>query len=390
MIKVIKHPELFNFVGDPILFELQTDNLQPIIASIHVGSDEIPLSCYPHGSQSPYTAELDVSGVLEPYFDRNSSINGDQIIISELTNFVLDCHIKIDNIDYPLKVIHGGTSHLLLNEFDEYNYDYFSYRLNNPERQILFTTRTNGPHISLRESEIFPFVFLHPGKPITFESEGGHELTTQALSQGTACLMDINTLRKTFYELYEESPLHISVLIDTSFSFDISITPSTPSENSHIIRFRNSLGGFEDIEMTGDLTFSPEFLDENLYLSKNKIARYEEYRDRIGMKYIYGLNSGYKSVAESFHILDMLGSDLCFIIFPDKSIKRCTVTPSDDIDINLPLITPSSIQMDVRLVDEGLFYSPPINLDRPGAWILETGIWNDFNRWKDNKYWIDN
>lgn len=390
MIKIVKQPGKYSLVGNSVLFEIETDSPDPVNVFIEINGHTIHLTAYPYPYNLSYLAEIDISDILKAQFDQDASIPDDNIIVSALSDFALNYSVTIGSTKLQLQAINGGISDQLASVLAEYGMNAFSYRLDSIDRSFLFTTRTNSPNIVLKESEVFPFVFLHPGKTISFKTANNRVITTPAMQKGTACLMDINTLRKTFYDLYKEISSYFQVLVEGSYTFDITLTPNRISENRHLLRFRNSLGGFEQLEITGRSYLTPEISEDYSWQTLNKRRVFEARKERNDITHKLTMESGYKTSEELFFLFDILSSELVYLIRPDQSIQRCFVKASSDMKIPYPVLTPQSITLEITPIIREKFYSSVVDFAAPGAWILETGFWNDFARWKDNKSWKDN
>lgn len=387
MIEIKRHPSKYCFAGDPMIFEVESTTTDVINIGLTVNGETYKFTRYPFGNEAPYKTDIDISSLLASLFKKDPGITAYQIMVVELEDFMLDVNVNIETESFDLHVINGGTNKGILKELSLIGHDLFSFRLLDPTKQFLFTTRTHSQHITLKESELFPFAFIHPGKAITFKAISGKTISVPALASGTTCLMDFNTVRETFWKLYNEIPSYIEVSVDNAYAFDLTITPSKISESSQLLRFKNSLGIFENIEITGAAYFIPELSKTENHLTLNENSVYEAARDRVSMTEIYKISTGYKSTDELHHILDLLSSDLCYIIFQDQRVRKCIVTAADDVKIKLPIVTPTALQLNVQLVAEDPFYTPSLGINYKKPWFLETRIWNDINSWKDNKDW---
>lgn len=388
MIKVTKYPAEYSFVGNPMIIDIDTDTPEQIVVEISARGKTIPLADYPYKQEIGYHVSVDIKDVLSSFFDKDSNIYGDTIVIAELEDFLLEYTIKIDNIEKSFFAIDGGVSNHSISTLLEYGEDMFSYRLMNPERSILFSTRTNSPYLTLKETELFPFVFIHPGKSISFVTASANVITTPAMKKGIACLMDINSLRKMFYELYNEIPSYIEIQIEGSSSTYLTLIPSILTEDKYLIRFKNSPGGYEQIEVTGKGDLVPEFSDESIYQQYNSNHIFTQKRSRVEMQEVIKIQTGYKTQDELYFLLDMIASERAYFIYSDGSIFECMIS-CESPKIPLRVTTPQSLELKITKNTKSSYYSPKIDLARPGAWILETSFWNDFHGWKDNKNWID-
>lgn len=383
MIEVVKQPPKYCLVGNPVLIELKSDSGLSIPYSVQYGDKKVDLTAYPHKSVGGYFAKSDISDVLKSFFDEGLPIYGETISIAEYPEFIRRCSVTVDGKIFEVNAIDGGVSDDAMLELNETNDTMFSYRLMNAERSLLFTTRTNSPNLSLRESELFPFVFLHPGKAITFLSSSGNALAEKALPAGTPCLIDLAYVRKTFLEVHNELPAYIEIQVDGADSTYVTITKSEFSENLCWIVFKNSLGGYECIEITGKTTYTPELGESNSHQKYGDSGIFTRGRSRLTKQDIITVNSGYKNQQELDHMMDMLTTDKAYLVYPNKRIIE-VIPVAENPKYDTRITTSTSIEFKLERVTTNKFHSPAIDLARPGAWIWD-GIWDDYAYWFDGK-----
>lgn len=388
MIEVIRQPSAYCLVGNPVIFELSSDQSKSIAIEVKYADRTIQLNAYPYRIGDAYHAQVDLSDVLKSFFDDGLPIYGETIAIAEYPDFIRKCTVTIDNKSYELNTIDGGVSDDALIELDETGDNMFSYRLLNAERSLLFTTRTNSPTISLRESELFPFVFLHPGKAITFLSSSGNAIAEKALPAGTPCLMDLAYVRQTFFAIYDELPDYLEIQVDGADSTYVNITESTYSENMLWLVFKNSLGGYESIEITGKGIYTPEFGESTPFQRLDKSGIFTQIRNRLTKQKIITIQTGYKNQSELNFLMDMLATDKAYLVYPDKKIMS-VIPEAENPKYDIRITSPTSLEVKLRAVSVNKFHSPSIDLAKPGAWVWD-GIWDDYARWWDGKQILDN
>ena len=178
--------------------------------------------------------------------------------------------------------------------------------------------------------------------------------------------MDFETLRNMFVSLFNELPSFISVLIDGKSFFNVTITPAQIAEEHVILRFKNSLGAYEQIEVTGAAVRTSQFSEENTWLTPHRDGYYEELRDRLTTKEGVTVQTGYKSKDELAFIKDLLKSDEIYYIDPEaiynQKSNRCHVT-TEKYEYTKRNASPESIPLKIRFVTEETFESPDIILD---------------------------
>lgn len=234
-------PPLHSFAENPMIIEVETN--EPINITVITPNIVKAIKAYPGGGIAKVDIrELVKSDLAIPLYTRRSSIVSD---IDEYIEYEYAI-LELGNIVEIRKAFYGGVSTKMRKQLYEHNLDIFSYRLNNHTRQFMFTTRTNGRHITIGEKELTDLKFIHPGKSVAFVSDRGRMVITPAMPAGTICSFSIAELRKQIYTLYKEISSFFSVLVDHSYIFDISITKS--AVDTDCLVFLNSLGCYEKIE----------------------------------------------------------------------------------------------------------------------------------------------
>ena len=365
-ITVTKFPNIYSFLGNSIAFELLTDVNDLIDVEIISAGISKFAAFYPFRKGSQYQVRMNLSDYLS--FDTESTIP-EGYIISPLSGFCLPYQIKIGSgYIFDGFVFRGGISNYAFKILSENGYDIFTYRLASYSDQFLFTTRTNLKEIRLKETELYPFVFIHPGLSIVFRSELGNEITTAAQPAGTICVMDIK-------EVLAQMPAgtkRINICPGGNYSFHFVIEPGKISEEKYLIRFRNSLSAFEIVEVTGRAMHAPEFGEENTCNVLTDFDCYEERRSRLKTKRIIEVETGHKDRRELPFILDLIKSDESYFIYPDRTSFRCIVS-ADDVKFKHMMTEPTSFLLTVKEVIEEDFSTPPFEFTTDDA-----GIFDDF------------
>lgn len=362
MIQIVKQPEQFSFSGNPIRFDLQCDSLDEIVVALNVAGRVFNYSVLPFGTTAPYSASVDVSKELKSYFSA-FTVPEDQLF-AVIDNFRLDYAVTITQglsaVDYSGYAINGGVNSILANQLKQLGTDMFGYRLRNPVHNFLFTTRTNSRRISIRETELYPFVFISSGEVISIASPTMEVVTVPSVPMGQVCILNFALVRKLFFDLYGELPAAFIVYQSRDYAFDITLLPNKISEDFYRIRFKNSLGAYEVIEITGTANRSIEFVDAYEYNVLIDRSFYEKRRDRLTAKESISEETGYKSQQELAFVQDMIMSDETYFIYPDGRVMKCNVTAEK---YNLPLNqrVPTSIALKIEFVVDEKYYLPELD-----------------------------
>ena len=312
MIKITKYPNDYCFTGNPVVFEALTDTQDAIAVEIAMAGKIQHATYYPFRiAENSFKVSMNLSDYLR--FENKIDISESEII-SVIQGFVLPFEVKIGT-DYIFNenALRGGISNQAFRKLEENGWDIFTYRLASSFDQFLFTTRTNGKEIRIKETELYPFVFRHPGLPIVFRSESGEQISTPEQDVGTFCSMNIRSV----LERLPAGTRRIEVCPDGEYSFHFTLLPGKLSEEKYLLRFRNSLGAFEMLEVTGKAMHNPTFSEENIWDTLTDFGFYEERRSRVKSRSAIEVETGYKERDEFTFILDMIQSDEINFIHPE-------------------------------------------------------------------------
>lgn len=391
-----KYPDKYSFAGNPICFKIEADSDldQQLLIEVY-GESVIVLERRPYKKGDLFYSEFEISDILLTYFEDITITEGQ--VLTPIDKFIIKYKLIFfqDNISittFEGIAINGGINSKNIQMLSSLQLTMFDYRLNNYKNQFLFTTRTNSKQFILKQSELFPFLFIHPGKLITFVTSGGKMIIPEMYSVGIIAALDINALRKMFFELYHILPSYFAVMVDNEFSFDISLLPSQISEEKYFLLFKNSLGGYEKVEVTGKGNDTVEFQDEDVWKSINEADVMEDHRSRLISKSGISVEAGYKNKEELSFLLDLIKSDEVYFIDPAEPVgvlpERCLIT-TDKFNVPRRITSPQSIALKLAFVHEDQFESPRIvfesgqsvfqNITRPGApeWDGDGFIYGD-------------
>ena len=366
-------------IGNPIVIALSTISQTAINCEVKIAGSVIYESIYLPVGTDLYDAFISLADVIEPYFLESEISDPDQIV-SELLNFKLPVEVTFtqeeSTLTHSFDVYKGGITKKSFRLLDENGYDIFTFRLKNYFSQFLFTTRTNKKGICIRETELAPFAFIHPGSTIDFISDTGTTISSAAKAAGTVCVMDI---AKIFSQMPEDTK-RINVAPGGEYAFHFNIYPGQLSDEKYMIRFKNSMGYFELIEVVGKAMYDPEFLEESSYNTITEYDFYEERRKRTETRNYIDVETGYKNRDELPFILDMIKSDEIYFIHPDGISFRCYVT-TDQAQFRNRMVEPTSFNLRIREVADEELSTPEITMEElmADAGIFDETFSEEFN-----------
>lgn len=230
-----------------------------------------------------------------------------------------------------LLAIPGGVSRQNFRRFANLGRDAFASRFLNPKGNFFLTTRTSGWRVSMKETELYPLYFLNNPQATQLdivEKVSGKSLSFRCLSRGVSAL-DVDALRRRFMERYMVLPNIFDVYITGALSCRIVVEMADISKERYRVKFRNSLGVFEIMELTGELTVSPEYEDADEAAFKRLDPVTGDFfteRERVERRRAITVQTGVKHPDEISFLMDMIASDEVYLL--DLSALPVKVIPS--------------------------------------------------------------
>lgn len=233
----------------------------------------------------------------------------------------------------------GGISRQNFRQLVSLGTDIFNSRFLNYEGNFFLTTRTHGWRIIMKETEIYPLYFLNKLRPLDIsvkECVSDRTLTFENITTGVWSL-DIDGLRRQFMNDHKVIANIFDIYVSDVFSCRIVVECSDLSKERYRIKFRNSLGVFEIIELSGEISITPEYPEaENAVFKRydSVAGNYYSDRGRVERKQSITLNTGIKRPEEVCFIMDMIGSEEVYLL--DLTPLPIKVIPSVDEFIYKP------------------------------------------------------
>lgn len=319
--------------------------------------------------------EIDLSEILDAYvsyFPEPPEDNENPVIEIEDAG-ELSCRqcfvvAEYDSLESEgnFTVIPGGVSKQNYKRLLTTGQDAFTARFLNFKNNFFLTTRTAGWRVILKETELYPLYFLvsQQEEQITaIETITRTELTFDRLYPGVYAL-DINALRRRFMSENRVIPNVFDIYMAGVFSCRIVVERSDISKDRYRLKFRNSLGVFEIIELTGELSITPDYsaAEEATFKRYDSITGdFYTDRERVERKQSITVETGVKRPDEVRFLMDMIGSDEVYLLdltpFPLKvipSVEEFTYKPRPDTPEKFTLkleISDSEINIMQEIID---------------------------------------
>lgn len=281
---------------------------------------------------------VDLSEILDAYvsfFPEPPEDNSDPLVMIEdaeelaCREFTAAFEFAGEETEFSCTVIPGGISRQNFRRMVSTGQDIFSARFLNPENNFFLTTRTAGWRIVMKETELYPLYFFvteSAGEMSVKELATGSVLTFADLAPGVYAL-DIDALRRRFMSSKGIIPNLFDISMGGLFSCRIVVERAAMSRDRYRLKFRNSLGVYEIIELTGPMSVSPDYSEagEASFMRHDPVAGgFFSDRERVERRMSVTVETGVKRPDEVRFLMDMLGSEDVYLLgfgqYPVKAI----------------------------------------------------------------------
>ncbi len=251
-------------------------------------------------------------------------------------------------------VVPGGISNQNFRRLSLAGKDVFTSRLFNPANNFFLTTRTADWQIVMKETELYPLYFFVQQnlETIDVKNSTGSVIAFDSIPRGVYAL-DIDALRRRFVDEYDELTSVFDIYMAGVHSCRIVVERSMPQKERYRLKFRNSLGVFEIIELSGELAFSPDYSasEEAVFKRYDTItgSLYSE-RERVERTQSIQVETGNKRPDEIRFLMDMIGSEEVYLL--DCGAMPIKVIPSvEEMKYKHRQDSPESFTLNLEICD---------------------------------------
>ena len=319
------------------------------------------------------TFTVNISEVLRGRFKNvgtwNTSATGYPYLLTPTNaqDNVLACSVIVSDTDGTtwskgFTAVRGGVPKRLFRQLQAANTTFFAKK-NASNGNNFFTVRSNGWRISMKETELSePLMFFMPttgtGTLYVKSPDGTMSMELSGMP-GNMYGLNIAAIRGYFWDEYDTLCNVFYVYNERESDGEvvlasvIAIEEAEPAVERYRVRFRNSLGCMEVIELVGKASMVPEPGEDE----ESKVARaydavtdsYTEIRERTTMVETISVPSGIKRTEEVMMLRDMLNSDEVYFVADDEQWK---VIPScEELRIPLHPTEPQSYDLQFRMTE---------------------------------------
>ena len=228
-----------------------------------------------------------------------------------------------------------------------------------------FSIRSNGWRISVKETELLdPLMILLPsagtGTAFIRSLDGTLELELSG-TPGKIYGLDLRAIRTYFIDEYDTVCNVFKLYNQTgsdsvALACTITIEQAEAAPERHLVRFRNSLGMMETVELVGKASMTAEPTTANGGEESTVTLQYDaqtdsytEVREKISMVETISIPSGPKRIPEILMLRDMLCSDEVYLVVEGEEWR---VLPScEELAFPLNPTEPQSFDIALRMTE---------------------------------------
>lgn len=271
-----------------------------------------------------------------------------------------------DDETYEMLALPGGIPTQQFRMYAKGGKDVFDSRLYGQDCNLFFTNRTNGWRIEMKETELYPLYFLastHSMRIRVRDSISGNELGYEV--PGGICTLDPAALRREMLANTHKLGSVFDIYLDhgggVGFGCQLVIKHCDPAKERYRLKFRNSFGVFEIMEITGKLIENREFpeSEESSYRKFDPVTRrFSNLRRRLDATRSFSITTPLERGQGEF-VADLLASEEIYILDAFDSPVRVNVT-SEEFSWQKLQETPESISFKIELTDPDHFFGEVI------------------------------
>lgn len=364
----------FVFTGNPVILESEGYNADKIKGArfiVYLDGRQI----YEGRFFPPLDIDIsEIAGAASEYF-AEPSLNGRVWeLIEEIDPLSDDCtrRLKVfvdyngeDDETFEMIALPGGISRQQFKFYAAAGKDVFDARLYGQACNLFFTTRTQGWRIEMKETELYPLYFLAPRKTrlkirdAVTDYEIFHDLSAGV------CTLDPDALRREMLSETGTLSSVFNIYLDfgggTEFGCQLVITRVQPATERYRLKFRNSFGVFEIMEISGKLEEKTEFseIEEKEYRHLDPVTRhFSNLRSRLEATKSFTVTTPLAGISKEF-LTDLLASEEVYLLDAYKTPARVIVS-AEDFSRRYRSETPESITLGMELSDPDLYFGDEI------------------------------
>lgn len=315
-----------------------------------------------------------INDIVEGAMSAQLMYNNDDRLLIPISGNGVEFTVSLRNADgetanRTFTAYMGGVSKTTLRSLGQSSI--FTGKFCNYAGNFFFTTRVGSSVISLRETEVSPLQFIYPSDG-TLSARCGNLSVSLPGTAGSLYGLNIYAIRKQLFMKHGQLVNRLAVYCNESLACTICLLPCSMVRERYYVRFLNSLGCYEIMELTASAQVKATFADEDTYNEYDDVVDdYVQRRQRQRSRKQLELESGYKSRDELLFLLDMLSSDdVTLLGYEGNDVKVHPVCEDWHLAV-LPTV-PDGVPITLRFADDEQRSSTDLSLDNLGDARIHT------------------
>lgn len=352
--------------GNPVKMTVASDS--KVVYTIAVGGVEL----YTGSGMGSFN--VFINDIIEGAMSAQLMYNNDARLLIPASGNGVTVTVLLRNADgetasKTLIAYMGGVSKTTLRSLGQSSV--FTGKFCNYEGNFFFTTRVGSSQICMRESEVSPLLFIYPSVG-TLSARCGNLAVSLPGTADSLYGLNIYAIRKQLFMEHGQLVNRLEIFHNESLACTICLLPCSMVRERYYVRFLNSLGCYEIIELTASAQVKATFADESTYNEYDDVVDdYVQRRQRQRSRKQIELESGYKSRDELSFLLDMLSSDdVTLLGYEGNDVKVHPVC--EDWHQAIHPTSPDGIPIILRFADDEQHLSADLSLDKLGDSRIHT------------------
>lgn len=308
---------------------------------------------------------LDISEIIDSvtdYFPEVPEDNAEPLVsvetARELRSRRMNIRASYGDIESETDIlpVAGGISMQNFRTFLRGGGDAFTRRFLNPDANFFLTTRSASHTLVIRETELAPLYFIIDGQieNITLrERVTNTDFYLGAIEDGVWAL-DPAAMRRWFADNSGVLANVFDIYTGDAPACRIVIEEAPAARERYRLKFRNSLGVFEVVELTEEMSVTAEYADadsETFDRYDIETGGYYTARGRAKQKRVLESGSGFRRRDELRFLTDMLASEEVWLTDTAGAVPIRVIPSADSISFAQRPTVPEKIAIKLEVAD---------------------------------------
>jgi len=314
--------------------------------------------------------KVNIAEVVETGIKATAVLFDNTEVITGITGAFARVDIHVENegaeeTDLSFIAWTGGCSKKNFKRLRIMGTDIFTLKFLNPYCNFFFTTRSDDWKITIRETELYPLSFIFPSsaEEVSITELTGMNKIILAGVPGNLYALDIAALRRTFFFNNGILASCFNVCVGKKIACRIAVELSRVVKERYLLRFLNSYGAYELLEVQGRASITPQFPEEGEGTNFN---RYDELTDdfslerkRQEIQNTITVGIGYRRRGEMPFLLDLISSDdVTLLGYGEEEIK--VIPSAEELSFMVHPEEPKDFKIKLTFTEKESNHTPDI------------------------------